>query len=688
MSTSFERISARVRLMLLMGVSLLIAGSFLYAPSAHATITNGENASYVLGQPDFISNTATTTQSGFSYTAGVALDSTNHRLFVADQSNNRVLVFQLDSSNNISATNASYVLGQPNFTSSTAATTQSGMNSTYGVQYDSQNSRLFVDDASNSRVLVFNVATSTITNGENASYVLGQPNFTSSTAATTQSGMRQPEGGAYDSVHNRLFVTDTFNFRVLVFDVTPSTITNGENASYVLGQPDFISNTATTTQSGSILAGDAAYDSVNNRLFASDATALRVLVFNVAPSTITNGENASYVLGQPNFTSSGGPPTTQSSVGFPEGLGYDSGNNRLFLADDANNRVMVFDANPSTITNGENASYVLGQPDFISNTATTTQSGLNSPELNSVYDPTNDHLFVPDASNNRVLVFDASIPAPATGGSALVTSAAPQPTSLIVSPASGSTVTAGSVVTVSGTATTHGYSSLKSVQLSFDAGNTWVSASGVGGTLNSWMYLWTVPRPPRTITVFSKALTWLDKVETPSAGITLQVVASGASAPTPTPIPSPTPTPSPAQALLTMPVLPSVQGSLHTGDLVNDHGTVYFIYSSTKIGFSSWKAFIGLGYNPKNIISGDTSAYNNSAPVLSDPHQVHPWGSWIVSHGTVYYVTPTGLVGVPSWDVFLANGGTASALVPANAADLKQPIITPVLGIVDPRVLK
>ncbi len=39
---------------------------------------------------------------------------------------------------------------------------------------------------------------------------------------------------------------------------------------------------------------------------------------------------------------------------------------------------------------------------------------------------------------------------------------------------------------------------------------------------------------------------------------------------------------------------------------------------------------------------------------------------------------------MPSWDVFLANGGMLSALVPANAADLKQPIITPVLGTADP----
>ena len=51
---------------------------------------------------------------------------------------------------------------------------------------------LFVGDGNNARVMVFDI--STITNGENATNVLGQPDFTTKTAATTQSKLSAPRG--------------------------------------------------------------------------------------------------------------------------------------------------------------------------------------------------------------------------------------------------------------------------------------------------------------------------------------------------------------------------------------------------------------------------------------------------------------------------------------------------------------
>jgi len=78
--------------------------------------------------------------------------------------------------------------------------------------------------------------------------------------------------------------------------------------------------------------------------------------------------------------------------------------------------------------------------------------------------------------------------------------------------------------------------------------------------------------------------------------------------------------------------------------------------------------FRGLGYKLQNVIVGDTSADQISQTyVLSSARMAHPWGSWLLSHRTVYYSHSSGLIGVPSWNVFLANGGKASLLVPANA---------------------
>lgn len=330
---------------------------------------------------------------------GMAIDTTNHRLFVADTSNNRVLVYALDSNDKVQYTNPVpvNVLGQPNLTSATLATTQAGMKAPKGLVYDSVGQKLFVADSTNNRVLVFDVAS--VTNGENAINVLGQANFTTATAATTQPGMSAPAGLTYDSTNKRLFVGDYSNNRVLVFDL--NTITNGENAINVLGKANFTTNTAATTQAGMSGPTGVSYDG-SSKLFVADYTNNRVLVFDVA--SITNGENAINVLGQANFTT-GTYSFVPSAANMynPSGFAYDSTSKRLFVTNYSSHRVLVFDVN--AITNGENAVNVLGQANFTTANLATTRSGMWAP-YGLTYDSANKRLFVSDSTNNRVLLFD------------------------------------------------------------------------------------------------------------------------------------------------------------------------------------------------------------------------------------------------------------------------------------------
>ena len=313
---------------------------FLLTANSYAAVYQ---ASYVLGQSDFVSSGANTTQATLNYPQDMAYDSVNHRLFVVDSSNSRVVVFDVATTTIQNGENASYVLGQTDFVSSNTATTQDGMNNPISVAYDAVNDRLFVADTYNNRVLVFNVAPGTIQNGENASYVLGQTDFTSATATVSQSGMNQPSGLAFDPTNDRLFVGDLYNSRVLVFDVAPGTIQNGENASYVLGQTDFTSLAAATSQSGLNQPAYLAFDPAGNELFVADVGGRRLIRFNVAPGTITNGESANFVIGEPDFTTVDGTVVVSATSSIlSNGLVYDPAAQRLFASDFNANRVVVY----------------------------------------------------------------------------------------------------------------------------------------------------------------------------------------------------------------------------------------------------------------------------------------------------------------------------------------------------------
>jgi hypothetical protein len=146
-----------------------------------------------------------------------------------------------------------------------------------------------------------------------------------------------------------------------------------------------------------------AYDRNLSRLFVTDSSNYRVLVFDVATSTITNGQTASYVLGQTTFgTDNYG--TTQNSFDIPRGLTFDAEHNILFVSDLGNNRVMVFNVASSTISNGMNAMAVIGQADFVSYAASSSQSNLQSP-WGMTYDPASSVMYLADTDNNRILNF-------------------------------------------------------------------------------------------------------------------------------------------------------------------------------------------------------------------------------------------------------------------------------------------
>ncbi|MBP7845916.1 MAG: NHL repeat-containing protein, partial [Candidatus Pacebacteria bacterium] len=308
-----------------------------------------------LTESTFSSNNSGTIGSlGFDLPGDTGIDYVNHRMFIADALNNRILVFDLNESNEIVDYEADYVLGQVDFSTNDVGVDAISLNTPIYLVVDQNNERLFVSDTNNNRVLVFDI--SNVSNGQVAINVLGQVDFESADGHLKDTGLNQPLGIALDSGGTNLFVADSQNNRVMVFDV--SEILNGEPAVNVLGQIDGFE--VGTSGSGDTFLNtpyDLTYESSTDSLFVADSQNNRVMVFDV--SSITDGEPAVNVLGQTDFeTTSGG--VGNFGLNVPQGLEVAGGS--LFVADSGNNRVMVFDV--EDIVSGESAVNVLGQVDF------------------------------------------------------------------------------------------------------------------------------------------------------------------------------------------------------------------------------------------------------------------------------------------------------------------------------------
>jgi hypothetical protein len=182
---------------------------------------SGQPADIVLGQPDFTTCTdpsASATASKLRGPSGIASDGT--KLLVADQAWNRILVW--NSFPTSSGQAADHVIGQQDFTGiavniGAAQPTAYSLYEPWGMTVDSVG-KLYVADLSNHRVLIWNSIPTVI--GESATVVLGQADFTSASnaadPATTASGMSAPASVSLRG--DQLFVSDTGNSRVLVFD--------------------------------------------------------------------------------------------------------------------------------------------------------------------------------------------------------------------------------------------------------------------------------------------------------------------------------------------------------------------------------------------------------------------------------------------------------------------------------------
>jgi DNA-binding beta-propeller fold protein YncE len=385
---------------------------FLLAPllaggiSAHAaTIATNAAANLVLGQSTFTTNATSSpaTPSSLTTPSGVAVDPLSGKVFVADQGNNRVLRYASRSALKSGAT-PEVVFGQVNFSGSAANMglanpAQDSLSSPQDVFVDAAG-RLWIADTGNNRVVMFENAAN-LFNAPFADRVYGQPNFVTAIPLATATALAGPRGLCVDPA-GTLWVADTGSHRVLAWKLA-ATLANGTAASRVLGQSLFTTAVAATSQTGMFNPSDVAADASN--VWVADSDNNRVLLYPNFP-TIT-GAPASLVLGQTTYATS--VPAT-SAIGMTRPTSVATSGTGLWVCDDGNNRVLLFNS-ANTLANGAKAAVVVGQTTF-----TAGVSGLSSQKLSLFYShisvDASGSLWVADRLNNRVLRFGASAAAP------------------------------------------------------------------------------------------------------------------------------------------------------------------------------------------------------------------------------------------------------------------------------------
>ena len=486
-------------------------------PSASGFVS-GQAARALFGQATFTAQDYSSPVNDLGGMSGLAFGA--NMLFVADSnrfgsypSNNRIIIFKNISANLPSPTaelNTDFygegpcpvcdnhqaqqiVLGQSNLLGVDANPGQSGLSQATAVATNGQ--ILAVADTNNNRVLLWH--TLPTTDGALPDTVLGQANFNALVSATSQSGMSGPQGVWIQG--NRLFVADTVNGRVLVWNNIPAAGANNTPADYVLGEPNFTTTPPPTSNSNqpgttaSNMVAPVGVSSDGTHLFVTDLGQNRVMIWNSIPTTTY--QPADVIVGQPDTVSSVGdnvtvmcpsdgtttateangttetvpayPPMCESTLDFPRFALSDG--TRLFVADGGNDRVLIFNKIPTT--NGASADIVLGQPNFtVDNvqegsdvTDTTEDASIDRSGADQVRTPSGlawdgTNLYVSDPYDRRVLVFSEGNNAVSSSGTL---NSASLEAFAVGSISFSGTVNTGNTITVTIDATNYTYTTVK-----------------------------------------------------------------------------------------------------------------------------------------------------------------------------------------------------------------------------------
>ncbi len=332
---------------------------------------DNQSAAVVIGQPDMFSyyrNQYPPDQPPWFPMANTlhwpdGVEVIGSKLLIADTYNNRALVFNsLPTENNAAA---DIPIGQLSLVDDYHPNRLTGVAS--NTSYEPRNvcvagGKFFLADRFNNRVLIFNQIPEDF--DVSADLVVGQEDMWSN---LTNQGFGSPAADTLNEptgvfvVGSKMFITDTGNHRVLIYDTIPAA--DGAEADVVIGQGDMWS--CQSNRGMGVPGADTLYGPFGNvcsdgtRIFIPDSENHRVLIYNSIPTA--DGAAADIVLGQEDMTSRliNGldpdlldprlpPSPTARTLYWPHSVALNGSD--LLVSDCNNNRILIFSGATPTPT--------------------------------------------------------------------------------------------------------------------------------------------------------------------------------------------------------------------------------------------------------------------------------------------------------------------------------------------------
>jgi DNA-binding beta-propeller fold protein YncE len=390
-------------------------------------LNNDPEAFAVIGQEDFNGREPGIGPAKFTNISDLTYDADLKRLFVGDDGNNRVMVFDVDPKRPDGMKQALAVMGQTDFYSKVE---RDGMDQIKpgSMGYDWRFHRLFISERLQHRVMVYDTNPDLIGGPATAMAVIGQPDFNTTRPMVSQNRLIMPKRPNVDPINQKLYITEGYpgGNRAAFYDISPENLKSGMAAVDLVGhekpngEPDFDNRMAQGHLDGQSLAAarSVELDPADHRLFVGDEYNHRVVVWQLDNLNRIVDYTAQWVLGQPDLNTSLIKEPTSQNMTVPLAVSYDKSSKRLFVADGYHNRVLVYDAAPGQLQNGMAASHVIGQKDFTSTKFTAGKAGTNFEirfgrgiassliPVGLAVDEAGQRLFLSDGKNNRVVVYD------------------------------------------------------------------------------------------------------------------------------------------------------------------------------------------------------------------------------------------------------------------------------------------